>query len=93
MSVSGSVTSGLSAAMIGSFHFVISSWKMRGDAGRRELQLVDVGQVVRHGDRCDHGRDVDELAALELRLVLVLHDAVSAGEVDDLLLQVAATLA
>jgi hypothetical protein len=58
-----------------------------------EVELVDAVEVVRHRDRSDHRREVQELAALVLGVVLLLHQAVGAGEVDELLLEVGAALA
>ena len=64
-----------------------------GERVRRQLQLVDAVEVVRDGDRGEDGREVEDLAALELGQVLVLDEAVGAGAVDDLVGQVLAALA
>ena len=94
MSVSGSVDAGLSAAIAASFHFLILPAEDLGERVGVELQLVDAGQVVRHRDRRRDGREVEDVAALVvLRDVLGLDEAVGAGEVDDLGLQVALALA
>ena len=59
-----------------------------GDGVGVEDEVVDV-EVVGDGDGRGHGREVEELA-LVLGLVLVLHQAVAAGEVDHAVLQVLA---
>ena len=64
----------------------------RGDAGRRELQLVDARQVVRHRDRSDDGRYVHELSTRELGDIFGLDHSVGAGEVDDVRLEIATAL-
>ena len=66
MAWSGSVTSGLSAAMAGSFQFVIWRWKILATTVGVSWSVVDVGQVVGERDRREDGREVEELAALEL---------------------------
>src|SRR5258706_3570442 len=45
MSVAGSVTPGLSAAMIGSFHFVISRWKIAEMLVAESCNLATLGRL------------------------------------------------
>ncbi len=45
MSVSGIVTSGLSAAISGSFHFVTSSWKIAEMAAGESCNLSTPGKL------------------------------------------------
>ena len=59
----------------------------------RQLELVDAVEVVGERDGREDGREVEDLAALELGEVLRLDDAVRAGQVDDLVGQVLAALA
>ena len=63
-----------------------------GDRRRTELQLVDAAHVVRHRDRGRDGREVEDVAALVLRKVGRLHEAVGSREVDGLGLKVGLTL-
>ena len=64
MSWSGSFTPGLSAAIRGSFHFVILPRKMSARVAPSNLSFVAAqhGEVVGHDDRAEHGRDVEHIA-------------------------------
>ena len=59
----------------------------------RELQLVDAVDVVADRDRAEQDREVEEVAALDLRLVGVLVRRVGAAEVDRPVGEVLAALA
>ena len=58
--VLGSLTPGVvSAAIAGSFHFVILAWKMSAMTGASSFRLLDARQVVRDRDRADQDGEVE----------------------------------
>ena len=94
IAVLGRVTPGLSAAIAGSFHFVILAVEDARDDRRRQLQrLAEAGQVVRNRDRGDQDREVEHRLALEVRRLLGGDRRVRARVVDDPRGQVRASLA